>query len=186
MITFSQLNQGDNIHVLEVTGTFKKSTNYCLGVISSVSSSYEEQVAPQQFQIANPIKRKLVDITISCDGEQKKLTVEDGKSIITDSSIGLTVATEKRSIIDMVKRTYDDYKTKKEAVSRYDEEMFKCEAILKQLGYGEDTGQDPKIKELQDQVDELKSIIKQASSMLPPIMRTQLPQNMQNAIDEAN
>lgn len=186
MITFSQLNIGDKIHVLEITGTFKKTTNYCEGYISSVSTPYEEQLPAQQFSLPNPIKRKLVDVTITCDGEQKKLTVEDGKAIITDSSIGLTVATEKQSIIDMIKRSYDDYKAKREAVTKYDEEMIKCEAILKQLGYGEEPGEDPKIKELQEQVNELKSIIKQAGNMIPPVMRTSLPQNMQNAIDEAN
>nr|DAI58502.1 MAG TPA: hypothetical protein [Crassvirales sp.]DAY68817.1 MAG TPA: hypothetical protein [Caudoviricetes sp.] len=31
----------------------------------------------------------------------------------------------------MVKSSYNEYKAKKEAVARYDEEMTKCEAILK-------------------------------------------------------
>lgn len=186
MITFSQLNQGDKIHVLEVTGTFKKSTSYCLGTIQNVTVPYEEQITTSQFSVANQLRRKLVDITIACDGEQKKLTVEEGKSIITDSQIGLTVATEKQHITDMVKRTYDEYKSKKEAISKYDEEMSKCESILKQLGYEEGTQEDHKIKELQEQVNELKNIIKQAGSMLPQQMLQSLPQNMQNAIEEAN
>lgn len=188
MITFSQLAQGDSIHVLEVTGTFKKSTNYCKGRVSDVSVIYEEQLAPQAYQIPNPIKKKLVDITISCEGEQKKLSVEEGKTIITDSTIGLTVATNKQQIVDMIKRQYSDYKAKKEAIARYDDEMNKCEAILKQLDYDnkEEQPDDPKIKELQDQVNELKGIMKQASNMVPPQMKQMLPQNMQNAMNEAS
>jgi hypothetical protein len=42
MITFSQLSIGDPIHVLEVVGTFKKSTNYYSGTIASVSKVYDE------------------------------------------------------------------------------------------------------------------------------------------------
>lgn len=50
---------------------------------------------------------------------------------------------------------------------RLDEEMNKCENILKQLDYNdkEPEKEDPKIKELQDQVEELKGLIKQASNM---------------------
>lgn len=186
MITFSQLNQGDEIHVLEVTGTFKKSTNYFLGRISAVSKVYEEPLPQQQFPMPNQQRRKLVDITISCDGEQKKLTVEEGKTIITDNQLGLTVSTNKGSIVDMIKSQYSDYKAKRDAIAKYEEEMTKCEGILKQLDYKEDAVDDPRIQELQDQVNELKGIIKQASTMVPPQMKQMLPQNMQNAMNEAS
>lgn len=49
MMTFSQLNIGQPIHVLEVVGTFKKSTTYYRGMVTSVSKIYEEQLPPQQF-----------------------------------------------------------------------------------------------------------------------------------------
>ena len=81
----------------------------------------------------NQTRRKLVDIVISCDGEQKKLSVDDNKSIVTDTNIGLTVATDKQQIINMVRTTYNEYKAKKEAMARYDEEMKKCETILSKL-----------------------------------------------------
>lgn len=178
MITFSQLKQGDTIHVLEVVGIFKKNTNYCLGSIKEVSESYDEQLPVTQFTMTPPAKRRLVDIVISCDGEQKKLTVEDGKSIMNDSQIGLTIATEKQFITDMVKRNYNEYKARKEAVSRYEDEMIKCEQILKQIGPGEEQPEDVKIKELQKQVDELKNIIKQSGN-IPP-------KNTFNIVEEAN
>lgn len=46
--------------------------------------------------------------------------------------------------------------------------------------------EDPKIKELQDQVEELKGLIKQASNMVPPQMKQMLPQNIQKAMNEAS
>lgn len=46
--------------------------------------------------------------------------------------------------------------------------------------------EDPRIKELQEQVAELKGLIKQASNMVPPQMKQMLPQNMQKAMNEAS
>lgn len=46
--------------------------------------------------------------------------------------------------------------------------------------------EDPRLKELQDEVNELKNIIKQASSMVPPPMKQMLPQNMQNVMKEVD
>lgn len=37
-----------------------------------------------------------------------------------------------------------------------------------------------------DEVNELKNIIKQASSMVPPPMKQMLPQNMQNVMKEVD
>lgn len=100
----------------------------------------------------------------------------------------MCVATDKQHIVNMVKSSYNEYKAKKEAVARYDEEMTKCEAILKQLDYTEKEPEkeDPRIQELQDQVRELKDLIKQASNMVPPQMKQMLPQNMQKAMNEAS
>lgn len=130
----------------------------------------------------------MVDITIGCDGEQKKLSVEENKSIVTDGAVGLTIATDKQQIITMVKNNYNEYKAKKEALAKYEEEMNKCDAILKQLDYQEENlkQEDPRIKELQEQVAELKGLIKQAGNMVPPQMKQMLPQNMQKAMNEAS
>lgn len=188
MITFSQLTIGQPIHVLEVVGTFKKSTTYYKGIVTNVSKIYDEQLPPQQFPIPNQTRKKLVDVVISCDGESKKLSVEEGKTIVTDNTIGLTVATDKQQIINMVKTTYDEYRAKKEAMAKYDEEMVKCEGILKQLDYNdkEPNKEDPRIQDLQDQVKELKDLIKQAGNMVPPQMKQMLPQNMQKAMNEVD
>lgn len=48
-------------------------------------------------------------------------------------NIGLTVATNKEEIANMVRQNYNEFKAKKEAASKYDEEMEKCKDILDQL-----------------------------------------------------
>lgn len=158
------------------------------GTVMNVSKVYDEPLPPQQFPLPNQNRKKLVDITIGCDGEQKKLSVEENKSIVTDGAVGLTIATDKQQIITMVKNNYNEYKAKKEALAKYEEEMNKCDAILKQLDYQEENlkQEDPRIKELQEQVAELKGLIKQASNMVPPQMKQMLPQNIQKAMNEAS
>lgn len=66
--------------------------------------------------------------------------------------------------------------------------MSKCQALLEKLDIPKETTntEDPRIKELQDEVNELKNIIKQASSMVPPPMKQMLPQNMQNVMKEVD
>lgn len=77
---------------------------------------------------------------------------------------------------------------RKESIAKCDEEMSKCQALLEKLDIPKETTntEDPRIKELQDEVNELKNIIKQASSMVPPPMKQMLPQNMQNVMKEVD
>lgn len=70
---------------------------------------------------------------LPCRGLIKKLSVPAERSIINDTSIGLTVATNKEEIANMVRQNYNEFKAKKEAASKYDEEMEKCKDILDQL-----------------------------------------------------
>lgn len=114
-------------------GTFKKTTVYSLGSITQVSNPYDEALPQGQFPIPGQNRRKLVDVFISCNGESKKLSVPAERSIINDTSIGLTVATNKEEIANMVRQNYNEFKAKKEAASKYDEEMEKCKDILDQL-----------------------------------------------------
>lgn len=161
-MTFAQLTPGSYVHVLEITGTFKKNTVYSLGTVMSVSSPYDEPLQPNQFQM-NQMRRKLVDIMIACDGEQKKLSVVENKSIMTDANIGLTISTDKEQIVNMVKQSYNSCRLKKESASKYDEEMRRCEDILKMLNYSEPTNDVPKdfkhIDELKSEVKELKELV---------------------------
>lgn len=179
---FNQLKIGDRVHVLEVLGTFKKTTVYSLGSITQVSSPYDEPLPQGQFALPGQTRRKLVDIYVSCNGESKKLSVASDKSIINDNTIGLTVATDKDEIANMVRQNYNEFKAKKEAASKYDEEMAKCEEILEQLNAEKDVPEASKIdnnKELNDlknEITEIKNTIAEAKKMFmggfpkPPMM----------------
>lgn len=129
--------------------------------------------------------RDLVDITIQCNGETKKFTIPENKSVITDNSIGLTISTDKQEIINIVRNQYDTYKQRKEAIAKCDEEMAKCQVLLDKLGVdNEPARENDKILELQKEVSELKNIIRKANQMVPPPMKEMLPQDMKNAMDK--
>lgn len=183
---FNQLNIGDKVYVIEVIGTFKKTSEYNEGQVTAVSAVYDEPLPNGQFPLPNQPRKKLVDVTIQCNGESKKFTIPENRSVITDNSLGLTISTDKQEIVNIVKSQYNTYKARKEAMAKCDEEMSKCDAILKQLDVKETKDEDPRINDLRNEVKELKSIIKQASQMVPPPMKQMLPQNMQNAMNEAS
>ena len=131
------------------------------------------------------LEREVVDITIQCNGETKKFTIPENKSVITDNSIGLTISTDKQEIINIVRNQYDTYKQRKEAIAKCDEEMAKCQVLLDKLGVdNEPARENDKILELQKEVSELKNIIRKANQMVPPPMKEMLPQDMKNAMDK--
>lgn len=127
-------------------------------------------------------------VTIQCNGESRKFTIPENKSVITDTNLGLTISTDKQEIVNILRNQYNTYKARKESIAKCDEEMSKCQALLEKLDIPKETTntEDPRIKELQDEVNELKNIIKQASSMVPPPMKQMLPQNMQNVMKEVD
>lgn len=122
------------------------------------------------------------------NGESRKFTIPENKSVITDTNLGLTISTDKQEIVNILRNQYNTYKARKESIAKCDEEMSKCQALLEKLDIPKETTntEDPRIKELQDEVNELKNIIKQASSMVPPPMKQMLPQNMQNVMKEVD
>lgn len=169
----------------EVVGTFKKTTEYNEGSVTQVSSIYDEPLPPGQFPMPNQPRKKVVDITIQCNGETKKFTIPENKSVITDSALGLTISTDKQEIINIVRNQYDTYKQRKEAIAKCDEEMAKCQVLLDKLGVdNEPARENDKILELQKEVSELKNIIRKANQMVPPPMKEMLPQDMKNAMDK--
>ena len=158
---FNQLNIGDTVHIIEVLGTFKKNTEYSTGTITSVSKVYDEPLQQGQFPITNQVRRKVIDLTISSNGETKKFTVPEDRSIITDSTIGLTISTDKQEIVNIIQSQYNMYKAKKEAIAKCDDEMNKCQAILNKLYIQkEDIVEDPTIKQLKNEIEQLKSLVK--------------------------
>lgn len=172
----------------EVIGTFKKTTEYNVGSVVSVSGAYDEPLPTNQFPMPNQPRKKVVDVTIQCNGESRKFTIPENKSVITDTNLGLTISTDKQEIVNILRNQYNTYKARKESIAKCDEEMSKCQALLEKLDIPKEptNTEDPRIKELQDEVNELKNIIKQASSMVPPPMKQMLPQNMQNVMKEVD
>lgn len=127
----------------------------------------------------------VVATSTQCNGETKKFTIPENKSVITDNSIGLTISTDKQEIINIVRNQYDTYKQRKEAIAKCDEEMAKCQVLLDKLGVdNEPARENDKILELQKEVSELKNIIRKANQMVPPPMKEMLPQDMKNAMDK--
>lgn len=179
---------GDNVYIIEVVGTFKKTTEYNVGTVISVSNAYDEPLQPGQFQLPNQPRKKLIDVTIQCNGEQKKFSIPENRTVITDNNLGLTISTDKQEIVGIIRNQYNTYKARKESIAKCDEEMSKCQALLEKLDIPKEptNTEDPRLKELQDEVNELKNIIKQASSMVPPPMKQMLPQNMQNVMKEVD
>lgn len=112
------------------------------------------------------------DLVISCDGEQRKLSVSEDKTMMTDSSIGLTIATEKSQIVNMVRQSLEDCRVKKESLSKIDEEMRRCEDILKILNVNSDittnvTKDFKELDELRAEVKELKQLLQNISTVRP-------------------
>lgn len=92
--------------------------------------------------------------------------------MMTDSNIGLTIATEKSQIVNMVKQSLEDCRIKKESLSKIDEEMRRCEDILKILNVNSDittnvTKDFKELDELRAEVKELKQLLQNISTVRP-------------------
>lgn len=129
---FKDLKTNDTVYILENTGTFRKITTYNVGQVLNISTPYDDNTINNQY-LSTMLKKKLVDITIGCEGVSKKLTVGADKSIITDNTIGLTVATDKQQLISLVESQYKDYEQRIKSIELYKEELNKCKNILNQL-----------------------------------------------------
>lgn len=114
-----------------------------------------------------------------------KLSVSEDKTMMTDSSIGLTIATEKSQIVNMVRQSLDDCRIKKESLSKIDEEMRRCEDILKILNINSDitTNVTKDFKELDDlkaEVKELKRLLQNVSAVRPEVIKNTPPNSAED------
>ena len=130
---FKDLKVGDNVFILENAGTFRKVNTYNIGTITQVGQPYDDMtnVNPYMSQSA---RKKLIDITITCEGIQKKLTVGADRSTITDNVIGLTVSTDKQELVAQVNTQCREYEQKIKAIEGYRAELRKCHELLDLLG----------------------------------------------------
>ena len=150
---FKDLKIGDSIYILENAGTFRKVNTYNIGTITSVNGPYDD-LSNQNPYMAQASKRKLMDITISCEGVSKKLTVGADKSTITDNVIGLTVSTNKNELITQVTNQCKEYESKIKAIEFYRNEIRKCQDILGLLR--EQPQRDNKPEQKEEEIETIK------------------------------
>lgn len=129
---FKDLKIGNSVYILENAGTFRKINTYNIGTVVQVTQPYDDATINNPY-LANTLKKKVIDITISCEGIQKKLTVGADKTTITDPSIGLTISTSKDELVTQLQTQYKEYQDKIQAIEFYKEEANKCKRILEQL-----------------------------------------------------
>lgn len=130
---FKELKVGDTVFILENAGTFRKVNTYNIGTITQVGQPYDDMTNVNPYMSQNN-RRKLIDITITCEGVQKKLTVGADKTTITDNVIGLTVSTDKQELVAQVNNQCREYEQKIKAIEGYKVELRKCHELLDLLG----------------------------------------------------
>ena len=128
-MVFKDLKIGDNVFILENAGTFRKINTYNIGTITHVSQPYDDMTNVNPY-MNSTLRKKLIDITITCEGVQKKLTVGADRTTITDNVIGLTVSTNKDELVNQVTNQCREYESKIKAIESYREELRKCQDLL--------------------------------------------------------
>ena len=117
-MSFKDLKIGDNVFILENAGTFRKINTYNIGTITWISQPYDDMTSTNPY-MSQQTRKKLIDITITCEGVQKKLTVGADKTTITDNVIGLTVSTDKNELVTQVNNQCKEYEQKIKAIESY-------------------------------------------------------------------
>ena len=130
---FKELKVGDTVFILENAGTFRKVNTYNVGTITQVGQQYDDMTNVNPYMSQNA-RKKLIDITITCEGIQKKLTVGADRTTITDNIIGLTVSTDKQELVTQVTNQCREYEQKIKAIESYRVELRKCHELLDLLG----------------------------------------------------
>lgn len=156
--------------------------------IDSVNLNLTQMNADNRLSICqqtNTLQNAITSGFNTFDGEQRKLSVSEDKTMMTDSSIGLTIATEKSQIVNMVRQSLDDCRIKKESLSKIDEEMRRCEDILKILNVNSDitTNVTKDFKELDDlkaEVKELKQLLQNVSAVRPEVIKNTPPNSAED------
>ena len=133
IMMFKDLKVGDNVFILENAGTFRKINTYNIGTITQVGQPYDDMTNVNPYMSQNA-RKKLIDITITCEGVQKKLTVGADRTTITDNVIGLTVSTDKQELVAQINNQCKEYEQKIKAIEGYRAELRKCHELLDLLG----------------------------------------------------
>lgn len=131
-MNFKDLKVGSSVYILESAGTFLKTNVYYIGTVSAIGAVYDDNSVNNPY-LSPQLKRKLIDVTVSCNGISKKLTVNADKDTMCDTSIGLTVSTNKEQLVNQVTSLYRECEQKIASIEYYKAESEKCKRILDQL-----------------------------------------------------
>lgn len=178
----------EGVIVLEVRHTAEAS-GASLPVFISVSGSVSTASNTRNIPLVNASSEPITGSQVSagnryiayfnkCDNVIQLMNytpapaASEDKTMMTDSNIGLTIATEKSQIINMVRQSLEDCRIKKESLSKIDEEMRRCEDILKILNVNSDittnvTKDFKELDELRAEVKELKQLLQNISTVRP-------------------
>lgn len=170
-LNLTQMNADNRLSICQQTNTLQNAITSGFNTLSSENATRFNILGAKIDAQTQIINDKFCQL-ISCDGEQRKLSVSEDKTMMTDSNIGLTIATEKSQIINMVRQSLEDCRIKKESLSKIDEEMRRCEDILKILNVNSDittnvTKDFKELDELRAEVKELKQLLQNISTVRP-------------------
>ena len=123
-------------------------------------------------------------VFISVSGSVSTASNTRNIPLVNASSEPIT-ATEKSQIVNMVRQSLDDCRIKKESLSKIDEEMRRCEDILKILNVNSDitTNVTKDFKELDDlkaEVKELKQLLQNVSAVRPEVIKNTPPNSTED------
>ena len=111
-------------------------------------------------------------VYLMCDDDENDYKAYERMHSNRNSYYSPEIATEKSQIINMVRQSLDDCRIKKESLSKIDEEMRRCEDILKILNVNSDittnvTKDFKELDELRAEVKELKQLLQNISTVRP-------------------
>lgn len=122
--------------------------------------------------IQNAIGKVGSEVGFSAERVINAVNAGDCNVIKAISDCCCTTATEKSQIVNMVRQSLEDCRVKKESLSKIDEEMRRCEDILKILNVNSDittnvTKDFKELDELRAEVKELKQLLQNISTVRP-------------------
>lgn len=168
-LNLTQMNADNRLSICQQTNTLQNAITSGFCNLSSENATRFNILGAKIDAQTQIINDKFCQLEMR---EMQKLSVSEDKTMMTDSNIGLTIATEKSQIVNMVKQSLEDCRIKKESLSKIDEEMRRCEDILKILNVNSDittnvTKDFKELDELRAEVKELKQLLQNISTVRP-------------------
>ena len=174
-LNLTQMNADNRLSICQQTNTLQNAITTGFNTLMSDNASKFNILGSKIDAQTQIINDKFCQLEMR-EMQNKIDALRDEKNALqtSASTIGLTIATDKTQIVDMVKQSYNDCKVKKESVLKYDEEMRRCEDILKLLNTTPDittnvTKDFKELDELKAEVKELKQLLQNVTTVRPEV-----------------